>query len=106
MVKDDFYVIEILAAKFILRAEFSVKFIEAIKPRKRVVGLEDGSAIRIIRKAKPRKAHATLLLQGLEFQEGFGTLSSEVRCTDDLELMAQKQTFVNVMAEPLGVMSI
>jgi len=57
--KTKFYVVEKLATDVLLGCDYCDKFVEAIKQRKRVVELEDGTEVPIIRKPSTRSKKAT-----------------------------------------------
>ena len=59
--KAKFYVVEKLATDVLLGCDYCDKYVEAIKPRKRVVEMEDGTEVPIIRKPSTRSKEAAPL---------------------------------------------
>lgn len=59
--KFPFYVCERLATSYVLDSDFCDRFLEAIKPRKRLVELEDGTPVPIVRRSSNGEAETVPL---------------------------------------------
>ena len=91
-----FIVCERLAAPVILGCEFNDKFVEAIYPRRKVVELDDGTKIPIVRKPAARAASATPLPSEQEYAPDAGRISPTLKVSRVVEIPAGTQTWVYV----------
>ena len=103
LVKVDFIVCDRLAAPVILGCEYCDRFVEAIRPRKKLVELEDGSTIPITRRSLTRPPRAPPLLPSQEFVKSPGRTSPKVKVAKAIELPPESQTWVTVTSQRRGL---
>ena len=75
-----FIVCERFAAPVILGCEFNDKFVQSIYPRRKVVQLDDGTKIPIVRKPAARAANAPPLPSAQEYGPKPGGFPQSSRC--------------------------
>ncbi len=97
-----FYVAEQLATPVILGCDFCDKHIEAIKPRRRVVELVDGTTVPIIRTNKHRTTTFTIQPAHVRTRSRRAA-SSKVVLHKTMELPAHSQTWVSVTSKKAGL---
>ena len=106
LVKAEFLVCERLAAPAILGCDFCDRFVEAIYPRKRVVELEDGSTIPIVRRPLRREPDAPKLPAVQEYVTPKGRVSPNIRVARAVTLQPGTQTWVEVTSEKSGLVVV
>ena len=77
--KCKFIVCERLAAPVILGCDFNDKFVEAIYPRRKMVELDDGTKVPIVRKPAIRRADAPPLSSEQEYDNNSGRISLKLK---------------------------
>ncbi len=97
-----FYVAEQLATPVILGCDFCDEHIEAIKPRRRVVELVDGTTVPIIRTNKHRTTTFTIQPAHVRTRSRRAA-SSKVVLHKTMELPAHSQTWVSVTSKKAGL---
>ncbi len=97
-----FYVADHLAAPVILGCDFCDDHVEAIRPRKRVIELADGTTVPIIR--APKRRDSAMIIQTAEVRSkpARGS-SSKVVLHQDVELPAHSQSWVSVTSKKAGL---
>ena len=103
LVKLDFIVCERLAAPVILGCDFCDRFVEAIKPRKKLVELEDGTTVPIVRRPLARSSRAVPLPHSQEYVKSPGRITPKVKVAKAVVLPPESQTWVSVNAERRGL---
>ena len=100
-----FIVCDNLAAPLILGTDFCDTYVEAIRPKKKVVELDDGTTIPIVRRALKSALARDLppIPTGQQDPKGNGRTSSKVRCAEATMIPAQSQRWVKVTTERHGL---
>ena len=103
MAKVDFIVAERLAVPVILGADYCDRFVEAIRPRKRLVEMEDGTEIPIVRRPSKRPEAAPPLPAAQEFVPKDGRVSTKLRAAENILLKPSTQAWVKVTSPEFGL---
>ncbi|CAN8076123.1 unnamed protein product [Agarophyton chilense] len=102
----DFIVCKTLAAPVVLGCDYCDKFVEAIRPRRKLVELDDRSMVPIVRKPMRRCSEAPRLPPSMEYGKSGGRVSPRIRVAKSAMLKAQTQTWVQVRTERHGFVVI
>ncbi|CAN8069066.1 unnamed protein product [Agarophyton chilense] len=102
----DFIVCKTLAAPVVLGCDYCDKFVEANRPRRRLVELDDGSMVPIVRKPMRRCSEAPPLPPSMKYRKSRGRVSPRIRVAKGAMLKAQTQTWVQVRTERHGLVVI
>ena len=94
--KVPFLVAEKLAAPVILGADFCDRYVEAIRPRKRVVELDDGSTVPIVRRPAKRPSNGPPLPSQQEYEPLKGKVSPKVKSAESMTIAPGTQRWVDV----------
>lgn len=78
VVRCNSYVCEKLATAYVLVGDFCDRFIEAIKPRKRLIKFEDGTQVPIVRNSSNREANSIPLTDSLQKFQSKGRISHKI----------------------------
>ena len=100
-----FYVVERLTTQAILGCDFCGKHVEAIKPRQRLVEMDDETNVPILRTSF-RKANAVPLPLEQEFVPKKKRLSKRLAVAEAVVIQPRTQTWVNVISERQGLVLI
>ena len=106
MMRTEFIVCERLADPVILGCDFCDRFIEAIYPRKRLVELDDGSTVPIVRRPLKRDSTAPPLPAAQEYTPAKGRASPKVKCSRAVILQPGTQTWVEVTTDRNGLLVV
>lgn len=106
VVKCDFYVCEHLATSYILGGDFCDRFVNAIRPRKRTVELDDGTEIPIVRKRKKEVVTALNIPEELKDDSRGGRTTNRIRVAKATVLRPQRQSRVLVTTQRVGLSAI
>lgn len=101
-----FNVVPRLAVEVILGCDFCDKHVEAIRPRKRLVELDDGTTIPIVRRPDRRPQGSIPLPEEQEYVPASRRASNKVRATKRTVLKPESQTWVEVRCEAQGLVTI
>ena len=104
--KSEFLVCDRLAAPVILGCDFCDRVVEAIYPRKRVVELDDGSTVPIVRRPSRRPDSMPKLPAAQEYITPEGRASPKVKCARAVVLQPGTQTWVEVTSDKSGLMVV
>ncbi|CAN8069585.1 unnamed protein product [Agarophyton chilense] len=102
----DFIVCKTLAAPVVLGCDYCDKFVEAIRRRRKLVELDDGSMVPIVRKPMRRCPEAPPLPLSMEYGKSRGLVSPRIRVAKSAMPKAQTQTWVQVRTERHGLVVI
>ena len=91
--KCTFIVCERLAAPVILRCEFNDRFVQAIYPRRKLVELDDGTKVPIVRKPARRAADHPPLPSEQEFAPDAGRTSPKLKVSRAVNFPAGTQAW-------------
>ena len=94
--KCKFIVCERLAAPVILGCDFNDTFVEAIYPRRKVVELDDGTKVPIVRKPAARKADAPPLPSEQEYHNALGRVSPKLKVSRPVIIQPRTQVWGHV----------
>ena len=103
LAKVEFVVAERLAVPLILGADYCDRFVEAIRPRKRLVELDDGTEIPIVRRPSKRHEASPPLPTEQEFIPRDGRVSPKLRAAERVTLNPGTQTWVKVTSPDHGL---
>ncbi len=101
-----FYVAERLATTVILGCDFCDRYIESIRPRRRLIQLDDGSTVPIVRKPDKRADNSVPLPEDQEFTPRKGRISPKVTVHKNVTIQPQRQTWVEVVTDVPGLISV
>ena len=101
-----FNVVEKLGTDVIIGCDYCDKHIEAIRPRKRVVEMDDGTTVPIIRKPSGRSIDSVPLPEEQEWIPAKGRRGGKVHVTESVTLPPETQTWVKVRTEEHGLVMI
>ena len=104
--KVNFYVVERLATDFILGCDFCDKHVEAIKPRKRLVELDDGTTIPLVRGSKIFRGKSIPVPSETPTKQNARAASSKIVTTEDVTLPANSQCWVKVKTAQHGLIHV
>ena len=102
----DFKVVERLAVPVILGCDYCDKHVEAIRPRQRVVELDDGTTVPILRKPPTRPHGAIPLPEQQEYIPSKRRASTKVQTTKKTVLQPESHNWVNVVTAQAGLVTI
>ena len=101
-----FNVVERLGTDIILGCDFCDKHVEAIRPRKRLVELDDGSSVPILKRPEGRAKNAIPLPAEQEYVSPKGRSSDRVYSTQKVVLKPGQQNWITVKTPQSGLVSI
>ena len=101
-----FYVAERLAADVILGCDFCDRHIEAIRPRKRLVEMDDGSTVPIVRRPDKRKEGSIPLPEEQVYVPAKERVSNKVVVHSEKRLQPNTQTWVEVTTDTHGLIQV
>ena len=104
--KVNFYVVERLATDFILGCDFCDKHVEAIRPRKRLIELDDGTTIPIVRGSKKARGRNIPVPSEGSASPNARASSSKIVTTEDVTLPANSQCWVKVKTAQHGLIHV
>lgn len=99
----DFVVCTSLGAQAILGADYCDKFVEAIRPRAKLVEMDDGTTVPIVRRVMRRGPKFVALPPDLEYDRTGGRVSDKVRVATSVKIPAHSQTWVQVTTKKHGL---
>ena len=99
----DFIICQQLAAPMILGADYCDRFVEAIRPRKKLIELDDGSTVPIVRRPLKRHPKLTPLPEGLDYDRTSGRVSPKVRAAETIIIPAKSQAWITVTTARHGL---
>ena len=94
-----FKVFERLAVPVILGWDYCEKHVEAIKPRQRIVELDDGTTVPIIRKPPPRQEGSIPLPEQQEYVPSKRRSSTKIQTTRKTTLQPESHNWVEVVTQ-------
>ncbi len=100
-----FYVAERLATDFILGCDFCDKHVEAIRPRKKLLELNDGTTVPIIRKNKCRRKQIPLPDSASTVPKTSAS-SSKIVLAEDVTLPLNSQNWVQMKTAQHGLIHV
>ena len=103
IVKVDFIVCERIAAPVILECDFCDRFVEAIRPRKELVEMDDGMEVTIVRGPLRRKPKSPPLSQSQEYPFTKGRSPTKVKTAETIKLPPSSETWVTVTSTRHGL---
>ena len=103
IVKVEFIVCERLAAPVILGCDFCDRFVEAIRPRKKLVEMDDGTEVPIVRRPLRRTPKSPPLPPSQEYHFTGGRSSTKVKTAETFKLPPSSQTWVTVTSTHHGL---
>ena len=106
LVRVEFIVCDTLAAPVILGADYCDKFVEAIRPRQKLVELEDGSSVPITRRPMKRVGSVKSLPFHPEDSKSEGRLSPKVKAATTTVIPPESQRFVLVTSVRCGLLVV
>ncbi|CAN8072774.1 unnamed protein product [Agarophyton chilense] len=106
LVKVKFVVCRSLAAPIVLGCDYCDRFVEAIRPRSRLITLDDGSTVPIVRRPLRKVPTAAPLPPSMEYELAHGLPSPKIRESKPSVLTAESQTWVKVITQPHGLVVI
>ena len=101
-----FYVSDRLAAPVILGCDFCDTHVEAIRPRRRVVELDDGTTVPIVRRPQKRSAKAPPLPEEQQYVPPPGRASTKITAVTPTLLPPESQTWVSVKTDRHGLILV
>ncbi len=101
-----FYVVEKLATSIILGCDFCDKNIDAIRPRKRYVELDDGTTVPIVRKPSSRSQFAPPLPEDQVYVPPKGRASTKIRVCRQTIVQPGTQAWVEVTTDRHGLVEV
>ena len=101
-----FNVVERLGTDVILGCDFCDKHIEAIRPRKRLIELDDGTTVPILKRPESRAKHSVPLPAEQEYIPPKGRSSSRVYASPTTILKPQSQNWISVKSPQSGLVQI
>ena len=102
-IKCKFIVCERLVAPVILCCDFNDKFVEAVYPRRKVVELDDGTKVPIVRKPTARRADALPLPSEQEYDNEPGRVSQKRKVSRPVIMQSGTQVWVHVINGRTGL---
>ena len=99
----EFIVCRSLAASAILGADYCDRFVEAIRPKKKLVELEDGSTIPIVRRPHRRTPRMAPLPPDMEYPDKNGRISPTVKMAESITIEPHNQAWVKVTTKRRGL---
>ena len=101
----DFVVCRTLAADAILGADFCDRYVEAIRPRKKLVELDDGTTVPIVRNPSRWRSRENPMPAGLKPDKSTRG-SQKIRVTETRDIPAASQTWINVQCDRFGTIVV
>ena len=101
-----FNVVERLGTDVILGCDYCDKHVEAIRPRRRIVELDDGTTVPILKKPEGRAKHAVPLPAEQEYVTPKGRPTPKIYSTKTVILKPNTQTFINVKTPQAGLIQV
>lgn len=101
--KVNFYVCKRLAAAMILGCDFNDRYVEAILPKRKVIELDDGSTVPIVRKPPTRPPCAPPLPHAQKYTPEQGRASTKVKVAKLVTIEPLTQTWVTVQSGHSGL---
>ena len=101
-----FYVVERLATEAILGCDFCDRHIEAIRPRKRIVELDDGTTVPIVRRPDKRKNDTVPLPDEQVYIPATKRVDNKIIVYEEKKLLPQTQTWVRVVTNKHGLIMV
>ena len=95
-----------LALDVIISCDFCDEHIEAIRPRKCIVELEDGTAVPIVRRPDKRPAGSIPLPDEQVYISACRRPPNKVRLEEEINLAPESQTCVKVKTQTQGLIKI
>ena len=101
-----FYVVDRLATDVILGCDYCDRHIEAIKPRKRLVELDDGTTVPIVRRPDKRKNDSVPLPDEQVYAPAKGRINDKITTFEEKRLEPDTQTWVKVVTNTHGLIQV
>ena len=101
-----FYVVERLATEVILGCDYCDKHVESIRPRRRLVEMEDGSTVPIVRRPDKRKHNTVPLPEEQEYVPLKGRISNKIAVSKEIKLPPETQSWIEVTCEKHGIIQV
>ena len=106
LVEVEFIVCERLATTMILGADFCDRYVEAIRPRKKQVELDDGTIVPIVRKPAKRSKDQVKLRTTAEYNDKEGRISPQVKMAETIRVPPRLHRLVKVVSQRSGFVVI